>query len=166
MSSILSDAYSNERARRSGATSTSSDAKAQHAGFIGIDKRAVGQIMEPDSDESEKKVASLANALTGAAKADVQPQPTVSDQRKCETCGALETFWQTSEEDAETDGSDNEEDEPSTRELLEGDDDGSDFEDRKAAAVKAAVQRVRDEEKSKQANPLADAMRELSKNRR
>jgi hypothetical protein len=145
MSNILSDAMDNERSRRSGTTPTEHSATAQATA----------------ADLDEVKVNALANALTGAVKSDVQPQPTVSDQRKCETCGALEIFWATPDEDAETGGDDNEEDEgPSTQELI---DDDNDFEDRKAKAVKAAVAKVRAEHiKSAPAvNVLKNAIRQV-----
>jgi hypothetical protein len=130
MTNPLTSAYAAEKANRSGTTSPDPTSAANPTA---------------DADLNEARGSALANALTGATKADVQPQPTVSDQRKCDHCGALETFWQTSEEDAETEGDDNEENEPSTQELLEGNDDGSDFEDRKKAAVNAAVAKVRAE---------------------
>jgi hypothetical protein len=106
MTNPLTSAYAAEKANRSGTTSPDPTSAANPTA---------------DADLNEARGSALANALTGATKADVQPQPTVSDQRKCDHCGALEPF------------------------CLEGNDDGSDFEDRKKAAVNAAVAKVRAE---------------------
>jgi hypothetical protein len=118
---------------------------------------------------SPERVANLAAALTGGTKAEKKSSK--SYKAACPACGATHAFssddlpqWETDDGDSSTD---NDDDEDADLRENDGDtDDSEDFEDRKAKAVKAAVQRVRNEATTKQANPLADALRDIRGNRR